>query len=152
MNTNVRAVYHLTMLAVPHLEKTKVGTRQLLCSVVDPGFLSRIRIFSIPDPNFFSPDPGFVCKEFKYCDQKNVSELSEIWSGCLSRIRILIFYLTRIRRSKRHRIPDPQHCFFVRIYIQRFAGPYINPFSVPVRLRNNSFESLSVLCLWICCQ
>jgi hypothetical protein len=27
----------------------------LRCSVADPGYLSRIRMFSIPDPNFFHP-------------------------------------------------------------------------------------------------
>ena len=33
--------------------------------------------------------------------------------GCSSRIRILIFYPSRIQGSKRHRIPDPdpQHCY-----------------------------------------
>ncbi len=45
-----------------------------------------------------------------------VSKLSEIWSGLFipdpdpgsgSRIRILIFYPSRIQGSKRHRIPDP---------------------------------------------
>jgi hypothetical protein len=51
---------------------------------------SRIRIFSIPDPGSeFFHDPG-----------------------CSSRIRILTFYPSRIpiQGSKRHRIPDPEHC------------------------------------------
>ncbi len=36
--------------------------------------------------------------------------ISELWSVCSSWILILIFYLSRIPGSKRHRIPDTQHC------------------------------------------
>jgi hypothetical protein len=46
------------------------------------GCLSRIRIFSIPDP-------GSASKNLSILTQKMVSKLSEIWSGCSSRIRIL---------------------------------------------------------------
>ncbi len=73
-------------------------------SVADPG--SRIRIFYIPDPG--STRFQIFIKEFKY--------LSFFFSSrkydpiCSSRIRILIFYPSRIPGSKRHRIPDPQHC------------------------------------------
>jgi hypothetical protein len=34
-------------------------------------------------------------------------------SGSRSRIRILTFYPSRIPESKRHRIPDPQHCCYI---------------------------------------
>jgi hypothetical protein len=36
-----------------------------------------------------------------------VFRLSKFDPGCSSRIRILIFYPSRIQGSKRHRIPDP---------------------------------------------
>ncbi len=48
-------------------------------SDADPGCLSRIRIFSIPDPNFFHP--GSASKNLSILTQKIVSKLSEIWSG-----------------------------------------------------------------------
>jgi hypothetical protein len=35
-------------------------------SVADSGCLSRIRIFSVPDPNFFHPGSRICIKEFKY--------------------------------------------------------------------------------------
>ncbi len=76
-------------------------------SVVDPGCLSRIRIFSIPDPRSTS-------KNLSILTQKIVSKLSEYDPGCSSRIQILIFYPSRIPDSgqdpgvkKRHRLPDP---------------------------------------------
>ncbi len=80
------------------------------CSVVDPGCLwSRIRIFSIPDPNFLHPGSRICIKEFKYFNpQKMVSEHCQ----CSSQIRILIFSTITdpgSRGQKRHRIPDPQH-------------------------------------------
>ncbi len=63
-------------------------------NVADPRCLSRIRI-----------------KEFKYFNPKKLDLSSRKYdSGCSSRIRILSFYPFRIRGSKRHRIPDPQHC------------------------------------------
>jgi hypothetical protein len=82
----------------------------LLDSVADPGcfFPSRVRIV-------FIPDPGIPIKEFKYFNlsQKYGSFLNsrKYDPGCSS--RILIFYPSRIPRSKRHWNPDPvpQHCF-----------------------------------------
>jgi hypothetical protein len=49
-------------------------------------------------------------KEFKYFNQKIVARIYD--PGFSSRIRILIFYASRIQFTKRHRIPDPdpQHC------------------------------------------
>ncbi len=73
-------------------------------SVADPGCLSRIRIF--PSRIKKTPDPGSASNNLT----KNI--VSKIW--CSSRIRILLFYPSRIpdQGSKRHRIPDPdpQHC------------------------------------------
>ncbi len=51
-------------------------------SVADPGCLSQILIFYIPDPNFFHP--GSASKNLSILIQeKNGSKLSEIWSGWL---------------------------------------------------------------------
>jgi hypothetical protein len=62
---------------------------------VYPGF--RIRIFSIPDP-------GYPIKEFKYFNLKEWFLNSRKYDlGCSTRIRILIFYPSRIQGSKRHR-------------------------------------------------
>jgi hypothetical protein len=58
-------------------------------SVSDPGCLSRIRIFSIPDPNFFHP--GSESRNLSIVAQKIVSKLRKYDPGCSSRIRILIF-------------------------------------------------------------
>ncbi len=50
---------------------------------VYPG--SRIRLFSIPDPNCLNPGSLILIKEFKYLihkkNQKMVSKLQKIWSG-----------------------------------------------------------------------
>jgi hypothetical protein len=46
----------------------------LPASVEDPGFLSRIRIFPIPEP-------GTASQNLSLLTQKWVSKLSEIWSG-----------------------------------------------------------------------
>jgi hypothetical protein len=59
-------------------------TVEVFTSVADPGCLSRIRVFSIPDPVYdFFPIPD-LHKIIKYDP------------GCSSRIRILIFYPSRI--------------------------------------------------------
>ncbi len=50
-------------------------------SVADLLCLSRIRVFSIPDPNYFYPGSGIRIKEFKYFNPKIVSKLSELGSG-----------------------------------------------------------------------
>ncbi len=69
---------------------------------------SRIRLYSIPDPNFFHPGSRIHMKELKYFNPKNCFLSSRKYDlGCSSQIRILIFYPSRIPRSKRHRIPDP---------------------------------------------
>jgi hypothetical protein len=51
---------------------------------------------------------------------------SEFDPGCSFRIRILIFYQSRIQGSKRHWIPDPdsQHCFSVYFDVVGRAWPY----------------------------
>ncbi len=76
-------------------------------------FPSRILIFSMPGP-------GSVSKNLSVLTQKIVSKLSELWSrlfnpGSGSRIQILIFYPSRIQGSKKHRIPDHQHCSYFMI-------------------------------------
>ena len=47
------------------------GTSKQLSSFADLGCLSRIRLFSIPDPNFFHPGSRIHIKEFKYLNPKN---------------------------------------------------------------------------------
>jgi hypothetical protein len=51
-------------------QKNKTASR-----VADPGCLSRIRIFSVPDPYFFIPDPGSASKNLSILTQKMVSKL-----------------------------------------------------------------------------
>jgi hypothetical protein len=91
--------------------QTVIWNIQLQCCgsgmfIPDPGsevFPSRIRIFSIPD---FESASNYL------------SILTQTWflsswkydPSCSYRIRILILYPSRIQGSKRHRIPDPQHC------------------------------------------
>jgi hypothetical protein len=73
---------------------------------VYPG--SRIRLFSIPDPNFFHT--GSASKNLSILTQKWFLSSRKYDPGCSSRIRMLTFYPSLIPGSKRHRIPDPQHC------------------------------------------
>ncbi len=102
----------------------------------------RIRcVFRIPDPTFFHPgspieghripDPGSrsASKNYVFLTQKIVSKLSEIWSGCSSRIRILIFKPSRIQGPKRHRIPDPdpQHWMQVKNSSNSRTGDFQTP-------------------------
>ncbi len=62
----------------------------------------------IPDPNFFHPGSRIHIKEFKYFNPKDCFLSSGKYElGCSSRIRILFFYPSRIQRSKRDWIPDP---------------------------------------------
>jgi len=71
-------------------------------SVAEPGCLSRIRIFFIPDPDphFFHPGSCSRIKEFKYFNPKKWFLTSRKYDPCCSsRIRILTFYTSRI--------PDP---------------------------------------------
>jgi hypothetical protein len=71
--------------------------------------ISRIRIFSISDPNSFNP--GSASKNLSISAQKLFLSSRKYDPGCSFRIRILIFYPSRIvernQGSKRHRIPDP---------------------------------------------
>ncbi len=59
----------------------------------------------IPDTIFFHPGSELSASRIRIEEFKHDP-------GCLSRIRMLTFYPSRIQGSKRHRIPDPdpQHC------------------------------------------
>jgi hypothetical protein len=91
----------------------------------DPG--TRIRMFSIPDPIFSIADPGSASKNLRILPQKNGfwalrNMIRVVHPG--SRIRILIFYPSRIPGSKNtwSQIPDPnpQHWFvYVRVSISK---------------------------------
>jgi hypothetical protein len=68
------------------------------------------------DPNFFHPESRIRIKEFKHFNPKHFCEalgnmIRVVHTGSGSPIQILIFTHpgSRIQRSKRHRIPDPQH-------------------------------------------
>ncbi len=92
--------------------KILVRNIRIATSVADPGCLSRIRMFSIPDPNFFHPGSRICIKKFKYFNPKNWFLSSQKYDpGCSPRIRILFFYPSQISDPgvKKHRIPDPQH-------------------------------------------
>jgi hypothetical protein len=70
-----------------------------MASVADPGFLSRIRLFSIPDPKCLHPRSRILIKEFKYFNPPKKAKKWFLSSkkydlGCSSRIPD----------------PDPQHC------------------------------------------
>ncbi len=97
----------------------------------------------IQDPNFFYPgsriqsqkDSRSASKNFSIYPQKLVSKLSEIWSGMLqSGIGILYFHPSRIQKSKRHRIPDPdpQHGHERMIKKQNKCGKFPSSVSQPV--------------------
>ncbi len=85
---------------------------------------TRIRIFSIPDPNFFPsriPDPH---QRIKYVKPKKLSKLSKIQSGLLiqdrdagSRSWFFTHPRSRIQGSKRQRISDPQNWTQTRILL-----------------------------------
>ncbi len=101
----------------------KLGVIQ--SSVADPGCLSRMRFFH-PGSRFEKiPDPGSgsSSKNLSIFTPKNC--FLSFWKydqGCSSRVRILIFYLSRIQGSKSHRIPEPdqEHCFTE--YMSRQSG------------------------------
>jgi hypothetical protein len=74
---------------------------------------SRIRLFSIPDPNCLHPRSRILIKEFKYFNPKKAKKWflssKKYDPGCSSRIRMLTFSHpgSRIQGSKRNPIPDP---------------------------------------------
>jgi hypothetical protein len=78
---------------------------------VYPG--SRIRLFSIPDPNCLHPGSRILIEEFKYFNPKKNKKWflssKKYDPGCSSRIPDpdVDFLLSRIQESKRHPIPDP---------------------------------------------
>jgi hypothetical protein len=67
----------------------------------DVFFGSRIRLFSIPDPNFFH-----LIKQLKFgiLTKKWFLSSRKYHPGRFSRIRMLTFYPSRIQGSKKHRI------------------------------------------------
>jgi hypothetical protein len=76
--------------------------RMAISCVADPGCLSRIRIFSIPDP-------GFPSKNLSILTQKMVSVLSELWSGMFIPDPDPYFYPSRIPDPGVKKAPDPQN-------------------------------------------
>jgi hypothetical protein len=75
---------------------------------VYPG--SRIRLFSIPEPNLSIPDPGSASKNLSILTQKNgfltLGNMIRVVQTA-SRIRILTFYPSRIPDPGVKKAPDP---------------------------------------------
>ena len=73
---------------------------------------SRIRLFSIPDPNCLHPGSRIRIKEFKNFKPKKNKKKWFLSSrkydpGCSSRIRMLTFYPSRIPDPGVKKAPDP---------------------------------------------
>ncbi len=81
--------------------RIQFGADQIKRSVGDPGCLSRIRIFSVSDPGSEFFLSRIRIKEFGYFNPNNY------YLGCSSRIRILIFYPSRIPDPRVKKAPDP---------------------------------------------
>jgi hypothetical protein len=90
-------------------------------NVADPGCLSQIRNFCIPDPGSKVkkiPDPDPHQRMEVFLTQQIVSKLSEIYPGCSSRIRIMIFYPSPDPGSSGEKTPDPGSAtlkFYVKV-------------------------------------
>ncbi len=82
----------------------------ILTSVADPGCLSRIRLFSIPDPNCLHPGSRILIKDLK---KKKLFLSSKKYDPGLfipdpgSRFRMLTFYTSRIPDPWVKKAPDP---------------------------------------------
>ncbi len=76
-------IFYATMLGHTRPIRPTSPTSDILAfSVADPGCLSLIRIFSIPDRNLFNPGSRIRIKELQYFSpKKKVSKHSEIWPG-----------------------------------------------------------------------
>ncbi len=90
-------------------------------SVVDPRCLSRIQIFSIPDPNFVHP--GSASKNFSIFNPKKLFLSSRKYDpACSSRTRILIFLPNPgpgsrgLKKGTRSR--DLQHWFQFSLFLR----------------------------------
>ncbi len=71
-------------------------------------WLAVLRIRNVyPGSEFFHPVSTSATKNWSILTQKIVSKLSEIWSGLLSRIRILIFYSSWIPDPGVKKAPNP---------------------------------------------
>ncbi len=103
-----------------------------------------------PDQHVFGP-PGselspsrIRMKEFKYFNPKKWILSSRKYDpGCSSRIWMLTLYPSRIPGSKRHRIPETQHCGQVPGTTQKevhwqAVGSKIYPTTLRIRIRPES--------------
>ncbi len=91
--------------------------------ITDPACLSRIRIFSIPDP-------GSASKNLSILTQKIVSKLSEIWSG---------LFITDPDPGSGFRIPDPDFLSITDPDVKKAPAP--DPQHWPEQVISNSLES-----------
>ncbi len=102
------------MIVIKRYTQYKAATT-VAFSAADPECLSRIRVFSIPDPIFIHPESRICIKEFKYFNPKKWFLCSQ-WSGLFipdpdPGSGFFTHPGSRIHGSKRHRIQDlnPQH-------------------------------------------
>jgi hypothetical protein len=121
---------------------------------VYPG--SRIRFFSISDPDFFPsripifsiPDTGSASKNLSILTQKNCFLSSRKYDpGCSSRIRILTFYPPRIPDPGVKKAPDPESgsaTLYVRKCFSTPRNKIVQEFS------NALIRIAAVNCLQIC--
>jgi hypothetical protein len=79
------------------------------------GFIFFFVFTSVADPECLSQ---ISIKEFKFFSPKIVSKVSEIWSRLFIPDPDLVFYPSRIQGSKKNRIPDPQHCYSLIVWLQ----------------------------------
>ncbi len=120
-----RLSWHLKKVKQQKLSRKNVERQDVngnksstVTSVADPGCLSRIRLFSIPDPGSELspsriPNPHQRIKYFnpKKCKKKWFLSSKKYDPGCSSRIRMLTFSHpgSRGQKGTQSRIPDPQH-------------------------------------------
>ncbi len=84
------------LLPTRHLDPVILVKRK--SSVAEPWCLSRIWLFSIPDPTFSIPEPGSASKNLSILTRKLFIKLSELWSG---------LFIPDPPGVKKHQIPYP---------------------------------------------
>ncbi len=109
--TNIVRARKVSRNTTSRIPVLRIRDPLLLCSVADPGCLSRI-----PDPNLFHPGSQIRIFPSRIHTKKSLNILTQKIGFKLSfgnMIRV-VHPGSRIQGSKRHRIPDPnpQHCFY----------------------------------------
>ncbi len=113
----------------------------ILGCLSDPNFSHPgSRIQGQKDSRIPDPDPHKLQRIKNFKPQKLVSKLSEIWSGMFITDPDLesgSWFFThpesrsRIQGSKKHRIPDPQHCLLVNHTQYRYIFNIVHCYTMP---------------------